>query len=449
MEELAAMPRGGYHGDAATKIEIPPKNEKEAKRKGWSRMDRIQSFLEVRGSKPSSCFLIFACARLTSWQCVRSLYCLLSLFRIILTPPPSTMDWTSIYVESGEEDLLIPHLLQEHPTAPRLSLLVSHLYHEHHDDDDQVTHEHHRLFQLLQEGHPTSSYTLQALYYLCINFILGVGCLAVPFAFARAGFLLCSAILLTVTVLSYMTVLWVAESGARLEVLSNQVSSQEVPQSESSEGTALVPKPTATTTTASSDRPDINVEQYEVIDLVSYYLGHIHKVLYQVSLMALMYVGLLAYTQVFCGSIATLLWGPGGHTNSVGILGLPQVVFGSMVVPLSCCDLDEQVAIQSLMASVRFVALFIMIGGSTMALMLDGSHSNRTHPPYFAPAVPLDCQMSYTACFSGFGVAFSTALFSQLFQHSVPGLLRPLRDQPSKIKQAPVRRVLCFCFRCC
>lgn len=86
------------------------------------------------------------------------------------------MDWTSVYVESGEEDLLIPLLLEEHPTAPRLSLFVSRLYHAT-DDDEQQQEEHdevahHRLFQLL-ESHPTSSYTLQALYYLCINFILG------------------------------------------------------------------------------------------------------------------------------------------------------------------------------------------------------------------------------------------------------------------------------------
>jgi len=349
------------------------------------------------------------------------------------------MDWTSIYVETGEEELLIPRLLEEHPTAPRLSLFVSRLYHasdaDHEEDHEEVTH--HRLFQLL-ESHPTSSYTLQALYYLCINFILGVGCLGVPYAFARAGFLLCTAILTTVTILSYMTVLWVAESGARLEVLVNEESKQEAEIIEPLESTSLVP------TAQISTPAHVNADKYEVIDLVSYYLGPIHKIIYQISLMALMYVGLLAYTQVFCGSIATLIWGPGGHKNDIGIVGLPQVVFGIMVVPLSCCDLDEQVAIQSLMASVRFVALFIMIGGSSLALMLDDDNSDRTYPPYFAPADAEECQMSYTACFSGFGVAFSTALFSQLFQHSVPGLLRPLRDQPSKIKQAPVRLCLCW-----
>jgi hypothetical protein len=223
--------------------------------------------------------------------------------------------------------------------------------------------------------------------------------------------------------------MWVAESGARLEGIINDETKQENDQLAISENTSLAP----------TERPEVDATKYEVIDLVSYYLGPKQKILYQISLMSLMYVGLLAYTQVFCGSIATLIWGPGAHNkNNVGILGLPQIVFGSMVIPLSCCDLDEQVAIQSFMATVRFVALFIMIAGSGFALFLDAdNNSDRTHPPYFAPAEPNECQMSYTTCFSGFGVAFSTALFSQLFQHSVPGLLRPLRDRPSEIKQAP------------
>ena len=51
------------------------------------------------------------------------------------------------------------------------------------------------------------------------------------------------------------------------------------------------------------------------------------------------------------------------------------------------------------------------------------------HPPYFAPSEPEGCRMSYGICVGGFGIAFSTALFSQLFQHSVPGLLRPLKLQ--------------------
>ena len=40
-------------------------------------------------------------------------------------------------------------------------------------------------------------------------------------------------------------------------------------------------------------------KSYEVTELCTKFLGWRHKVLYQVSLLALMYVGLLAYSQVF------------------------------------------------------------------------------------------------------------------------------------------------------
>mmetsp|Transcript_31304 Transcript_31304/g.46273 ORF Transcript_31304/g.46273 Transcript_31304/m.46273 type:complete len:407 (+) Transcript_31304:1-1221(+) len=135
-----------------------------------------------------------------------------------------------------------------------------------------------------------------------------------------------------------------------------------------------------------------------------------------------MFVGLLAYTQVFCGSLSAVLFSDDDHP----ILSL--LFFSAVVIPLSCAELEEQIHVQAIMAAIRFLAIFIMAAGSLVALFYDDVDNNgtRDHAPYFASPVPIDCSMSYTYCFSGFGVAFSTALFSQLFQHSVPGLLRPL-----------------------
>ena len=79
------------------------------------------------------------------------------------------------------------------------------------------------------------------------------------------------------------------------------------------------------------------------------------------------------------------------------------------------------------MAKVQFVALFAIILGS-VAGFLDPLCSNRDRPPFLAPGDSNG--MRYTARFSGFGVVFSACLFSQLFQHRVPGLLQPLREHP-------------------
>jgi amino acid permease len=335
------------------------------------------------------------------------------------------MDWTLVFDETGEEDLIIPALMEECPTETRLVRLLNKLYAN--DDLSEITD--HRLFLLsLSERGAAHPYSLKALYFFTINYILGVGCLGIPYAFARAGFVLCICILLVVTCFSYMTVMWVAETGARYEASVRRQSMDK--QDVTHESSNLMRAP-------SQDASD--TVRYEVIDLITYYLGPIHTVLYQVSLVFLMYVGLLAYTQVFCGAISALIWSDGEVP-----FGLSQLIFGIMVIPLSCMELDEQVSIQSLMATARFVAIFVMVAGSVLALLVDDSEDRKNamedpadRPPYFAPAEEDGCHMSYTACFSGFGVAFSTAIFSQLFQHSVPGLLRPLRNQSELVGKAP------------
>ena len=414
------------------------------------------------------------------------------------------MDWTSVFEEDGNEDFLISQqltVINQHQ-APRLGRLVSLLYH--HDDGDAgedqalppeseiMDMSEHRLFQLTTSASASPqpchdkhgltrtasdakasshtnntnnhSYSLQALYYLSINYILGVGCLGVPFAFARAGFMLSGAIMVVVTLFSYMTVMWVAEVGERYhdyhycreqQQQSQQRQQQQPRHPTQGEGTPLLPHNASSDSRVDAHNHNNNHhhqhwDRYEVVDLVGFYLGPLHKILYQICLMALMYIGLLAYSQVFCSAVQELLWGPhqGGSTSS----GIPQLVFGVMVIPLSCIELDEQISIQTFMAAVRFLAIFIMVFGSVLGLLADRSNHTNTNtttmeddhfhyhgPPYWAPSEPENCQMSYTVCISGFGVAFSTALFSQLFQHSIPGLLRPLRDQPTKHAKVPVR----------
>jgi len=221
-----------------------------------------------------------------------------------------------------------------------------------------------------------------------------------------------------VTFLSYLTVLWVAESGARLE--------QELSTKEAKSSNEIANEKSGLISIFKNKEHDyINensvARRYEVIDLVSYFLGPMHRGIYQIALMALMYVALLAYAQVFCGSLGALLLSPGSATWEIIV---PQVAFAIVVLPLSCMELDEQVGIQSLMALVRFLAIFIMVGGSIAALVLTEENPNSS---LGLAGENGDCNI-YTACFSGFGVAFSTALFSQLFQHSVPGLIRPLQS---------------------
>jgi len=223
------------------------------------------------------------------------------------------MDWTSVFSEDGDEDIIIPQLMEERERrgAPRLARFVSQEFHHrgrsrqvlHHHDSD--IHEYgsegwaveddsfvdgggdHRLLELASidyTNESTGRYSLRSMYFLSINFILGVGILGVPYSFSRAGFLLCLVLLLTVTLFSYMSVMWVAETGARFEAHMSETKPMEA--------IPLIADTASTQHTC--DVLDITY-RYEVIDLVDYFLGTFQKGLYQIALLALMYIGLVSF----------------------------------------------------------------------------------------------------------------------------------------------------------
>lgn len=105
------------------------------------------------------------------------------------------------------------------------------------------------------------------------------------------------------------------------------------------------------------------------------------------------------------------------------------IIFGAVVVPLSCFDLTEQISIQVIMFSLRFCIIILLLCGTVAAIFVDPYDNDNNSVllsdatyPYWSDDIPW-------VNFAGFGPMFSTALFSQLFQHSVPGLIRPLSQE--------------------
>lgn len=240
-----------------------------------------------------------------------------------------TMDWTAVFEEDGNEDLIIPQLIEqrERKGAPRLARLVSRRYHHHHPhhrnsegtDDGGLQPEQasvaagsstagrsstvltatstkvsgdHRLLELSSyyetadedDGGNGSGYTLRSMYFLSINYILGVGILGIPYSFARAGFLLCLGLLVIVTLFSYWTVMWVAESGVRYQhIVQQRGRGENEPLMDNGEGEG-----------SEEEALSRSATRYEVIDLVDFFLGKFQKGIYQVALLALMYVGLVS-----------------------------------------------------------------------------------------------------------------------------------------------------------
>lgn len=86
--------------------------------------------------------------------------------------------------------------------------------------------------------------------------------------------------------------------------------------------------------------------------------------------------------------------------------------------------LVEQISVQVAMSIFRFMSLGLLLFGTLAAVWLSPldrpSQSQQTSKMDASqPPVPLIET-------SGFALIFTTAIFSQLFQHSVPGLMRPL-----------------------
>eukprot|EP00808_Paulinella_micropora_P013904 g52622.t1 len=72
-----------------------------------------------------------------------------------------------------------------------------------------------RIAPVVAYAEAAGKYGPRAAYAFTINYILGVGCLGIPYALSKAGLLLGSFILCVVTAFSFLTVVWVAECVAR------------------------------------------------------------------------------------------------------------------------------------------------------------------------------------------------------------------------------------------
>ncbi|GMF26672.1 unnamed protein product [Phytophthora lilii] len=314
--------------------------------------------------------------------------------------PRSTvaMDWSAVYENSGEEQ----GNWEDHGET-RSSRNAHRLLHR------QTS------LPLAKQQAAGAQYSPYVAYAFTVNYILGVGSLGIPYAFYRAGLAMGNAMIVLVTLLSYMTVMWVCEAVARAReafVLSFLLDETSALKSFSYSST-----PSTRRSSAGLEYDDFP----EVTQLCERFLGPLGSKMYQLSLLGLMYGGLVGYSQVFVNTFLTQL----DHIGDWELTSVhAAVVFACIVLPLSCSDLTEQIYVQLTMSVVRFAALLIMIFSAAYAVYADPFDSGAVLQPSPESAPYLS---DYSLVdLSGFGVMFSTGVFSQLFQHSVPGLLAPL-----------------------
>jgi amino acid permease len=426
------------------------------------------------------------------------------------------MDWSSVFDDQGEEE---GDWEREDISSTRTGILLS------------------------LTNSNGNKYSPVICYAFTVNYILGVGCLGIPFAFLQSGIVLGSLLVVLLSYVSYITVIWVA-SASQQEILFRKYQTNKNPfiianqaqqqtqkkfnynlleyfvinnreekspiinddnasslSSSMGEGTLYSSIMTRLNNTSnkhnshtslmevtnSSNRGVSSTEQQpaqslkvlknsfpamergsvstsnalsfsfvdkkgkgssilisdhshashaedvEVTDLAREVLGTEGRLTYQSALMMLTYVGLLAYSQVFNSTFVTQVC----PLCSGGYAFLPSLLFGAVVIPLSCFDLAEQITLQVVMSLLRFLSLGILLFGTLAAIFLDSS-GQRNQPSDLDTSAPFSATTSNGTFstplvqWSGFGVMFTTAIFSQLFQHSVPGLVRPLAAEDRK-----------------
>lgn len=319
------------------------------------------------------------------------------------------MDWSSIYDEHGDE---------------AGSWDESHM-------DSRVT-------AVVDSFSSTRNYSPTICYMFTINYVLGVGCLGIPYAFMQSGIAVGGVLVVVVSAVALLTVLWVAEAGHIFRFIASthkDISSFSVLLEDSS-AASISERTTLASSTPSSKSARLrgmsddslisgggrdHTDDFEVTDLVSAFLGPTGAGIYQVSLIVLTFIGLIAYCQVFLVTYFSQI-------DSSSPAFVPIALFGIIVIPLSCLDLADQVYVQVSMSVLRFVTLGALLVGVVLAIFYDKEdalHRKHSAPPFIVVDTPL-----YNA--SGVGLMISTAIFSQLFQHSVPGLIRPLATEDQK-----------------
>eukprot|EP01135_Chromosphaera_perkinsii_P002355 Nk52_evm9s222 gene=Nk52_evmTU9s222 len=306
------------------------------------------------------------------------------------------MDWTQAFVDDGS---------QAHP------LLLS------------------RASRLLG-----GSYGAKVAYCFCLNYMLGVGALGVPHAFVEGGILLSCLCMLCVAVISVITVVWMAEVCARAqppECRESDTSLHDVQECSREETTPILRGGSRSSRRNPAARPSFALRnKYEVTELCEFFMGQWGKYTYQSSLMFLMYTGLWAYSSVFLTSVAEMF--PLNYLcgecevdkqEQFSIM-FYSMFFSAIVVPLSCLDLTEQISVQVFLTVARFLTFFLMIGSCIVAILTDPDDSpvkEQHNYPFVADFALWNS--------SNFGVIFTTSVFSLLFQHSIPGLIHPIKNK--------------------
>lgn len=226
-------------------------------------------------------------------------------------------------------------------------------------------------------------------YCFGVNYVLGVGVLSIPFAFHAGGVALAPICLFAVSLMAILTMMWVVETLSRTEawVASNEAEREKEKEAERQQpaiervgknnyGTheehsssdafegQVQEQVTPVAAVEEEERGkqlfQITMRKFEMNEVSYIWLGRVGKIVYEICTTMYLYGSLWSYASVFSQSIAShipLPVGPGASwftcdvyrdmgINCTFLYLIYILVFGLIVVPLTCMDLSEQKFLQ-------------------------------------------------------------------------------------------------------
>lgn len=305
-----------------------------------------------------------------------------------------------------------------------------------------------------------------------VNYLIGTGFLTLPWAFQRGGILLSTITMVIVVVICNETKNYVLMAMARAEALvraGRDGSAEGLDLSGDME--MMLPKAKGET---SGDGYGSTVASHMEISAPHRRKSHDsgeeeddedeplivkdHKFEYtELCLMFLGKWGERAYVTCVGVAISLQLW---GYAAVFG-LGMAEylplgkqdrsfdddyrtyiLMFGSVVVPLSCLELREQVGFQILLSICRFLVIFLMI-----QTVRDAARHVDSGAVYFTDFDQSSSTGVTLVNLEGFYEMFSVLVFTAMFHNGIPVLSEPVGDR-TKLSQNFRDAILVVCSAC-
>lgn len=154
--------------------------------------------------------------------------------------------------------------------------------------------------------------------------------------------------------------------------------------------------------------------KFEVNSLCRVFVGKAGLRIYTGFICLYIYCTLWAYTCVFASAMAAAAPVFAGGDEDANYL-IFAVIFASVVVPMSCMEMHEQVAVQVTMTGARFLMLGLMLGTSRQCALDVAREGAFVEAPLVR--------------FSGISKMAPIMVFAHIYHHSIPGLAHPVADK--------------------